>query len=479
MRLSARRSPRSRKPALFPREPLMMLALIRLLPLGVTLVLALLTAAAYWQSRRRYLLVWTVVWTVAVLYYLSQVIVAAADPGGTVRDAFERLGIVATSLGWARSIGLWVGARALVERPIPRGGAILVGVCSVLWIALATPVLGSPYAPLLARTSYACAFFAAAAVLLPHRPRRPVFVLAGGAFFLLGVQGVSATWLIMDATGSFVSSWLSNTLMLVAGLAVLGRLLDEEREAATARSRELAAANARLAELDRLKSEFVSMVSHELRTPLGLIKGYTGTLLAQDTALDAATREEFLQVIDEETDRLTELVTNLLDMSRIEAGTLHVDLQPTRIADLLRTYADRLQTRECGRTLRLEIPERLPLVLADTRRITQVLDNLLTNAVRYSPEDTPIALAACARDGELLVAVQDQGLGIAADKREQVFEKFFRVDPSDTRRFAGTGLGLAICRGIVQAHGGAIWVDSEEGQGSTFTFRLPIYREET
>jgi signal transduction histidine kinase len=455
----------------------MMQALISLLPLGVTLVLAVLTAAAYWQSRRRYLLVWTVVWTVAVLYYLAQVIVAASDPGGTVRDNFERLGIVATSLGWARSIGLWVGARALVGRPIPRGGAILVGVCSVLWVALATLVLGSPYAPLLARTSYACAFFAAAAVLLPHRPRTAVFVFAGGAFFFLGVQGVSATWLIMDATGSFVSSWLSNTLMLVAGLAVLGRLLDEEREAATTRSRELAAANARLAELDRLKSDFVSMVSHELRTPLGLIKGYTGTLLARDTELDADTREEFLQVIDEETDRLTELVTNLLDMSRIEAGTLRVERHPMQLARLLANCAERLRVREPTRALQADVPESLPPVLADERRIAQVVDNLLTNAVRYSPAGMPISLSARAENGRVEVCVVDRGMGIPADKQEQVFEKFFRVDASDTRRFAGTGLGLAICRGIVQAHGGSIWVHSEPGRGSTFAFTLPICQQ--
>jgi signal transduction histidine kinase len=118
------------------------------------------------------------------------------------------------------------------------------------------------------------------------------------------------------------------------------------------------------------------------------------------------------------------------------------------------------------------VPERLPLVLADERRIAQVVDNLLTNAVRYSPEEAPVALSARARDDRVEVAVRDEGLGIPADLRHQVFEKFFRVDASDTRRFAGTGLGLAICRGIVQAHGGAIWVDTEEGRGSTFAFTL-------
>jgi signal transduction histidine kinase len=454
-----------------------MVAFIRLLPLVIALVLVLLTAAAYWHARRKYLLVWTAVWGVAVAYYLAQVIVVNADPGATPRDTFERLGIVATSLGWARSIGLWLGARALVGRGISPRGALLVGICSVLWIAIATAVMGGPYGALLTRMGYACVFFAAATALLLHRPRTMVFVFAGAAFCLLGLQGFTATWLIRDSTGSTVAAWLSNTLMLTVGLAVLGRVLDEERELATARSRELAAANARLAELDRLKSDFVSMVSHELRTPLGLIKGYVGTLLRRDTPLDEATREEFLQVIDEETDRLTELVTNLLDMSRIEAGTLRIERQPTQLARVLADCADRLRAREPDRALYVDVPSALPPVLADERRIAQVVDNLLTNAARYSPEATPIVLGARPVDGGVEVRVVDQGIGIPADKHDQVFEKFFRADASDTRRFAGTGLGLTICRGIVQAHGGTIWVQSEPGRGSTFAFHIPNAQE--
>jgi signal transduction histidine kinase len=455
----------------------MMSVLIRLLPLGVALVLALLTAAAYWQWRRQYLLVWSVVWSVATAYYLAQVVMVASAPDMPIRDSFERLGIVATTLGWARSIGLWVGARALADRPISRRGAILVVACSVLWIAIATALMDTPSAPMVTRLGYACAFLAAAAALLLHRPQPLVLAFAGGALLLLGVQGTLATWLIMDATGNIVSSWLSNTLLLAVGLAVFGRLLDEERELATARSRELAAANARLAELDRLKSDFVSMVSHELRTPLGLIKGYVGTLLRRDAPLDDATREEFLQVIDEETDRLTELVTNLLDMSRIEAGTLSIDRQPIQLPRLLADCAERLRVREPGRALYLDVPSGLPSVLADERRIAQVVDNLLTNAARYSPEATPIVLGARAVNGGVEVRVVDQGIGIPADKQGQVFEKFFRADSSDTRRFAGTGLGLTICRGIVQAHGGDVWVQSEPGHGSTFAFHIPTSQE--
>ena len=453
----------------------MMLAFVRLLPFLVAVVLVLLTGAAYWQSRRRYLLVWLAVWCVATAYYLAQLIVVVADPDVTTRDTFERLGVVATSLGWLRSIGLWLGARALVGRGISRRGAVVVAVCSILWVALATAVMDSSYAPYLTRMGYACCFLAAATVLLLHRPRTTVFVFAGGALVLLGVQGLTASWLIMDSTGTTVAAWLSNTLMLTVGLGVLARVLEEERELATARSRELAAANARLAELDRLKSDFVSMVSHELRTPLGLIKGYVGTLLRPDAALDEATRAEFLQVIDEETDRLTELVTNLLDMSRIEAGTLRIEARPTRLQPLLAGSVERLRAREPNRVLHVHVPAELPPVLADERRIAQVVDNLLTNAARYSPEAMPILLGARAVNDHVEVRVVDQGVGIPLDKQDQVFEKFFRVDASDTRRFAGTGLGLAICRGIVQAHGGTIWVQSEPARGSTFAFTIPAW----
>jgi signal transduction histidine kinase len=455
----------------------MMLAFVRVLPVGVGLVLLLLTAASYWQMRRRYLLVWMVVWALATVYYFAQLLVVASSPEMTSRETFERLGVVATSLGWARAIGIWIGARALVGRGFSRRGAVAVVVLSVIWVVLATLVMEARSAALLTRTSYGLAYLAAAAVLLLHRPRTTTLLFTAGALLCLGLLGVTNTWLVMDATGNIVITWLANTLMLTVGLGVLARVLEEERELATARSQELAAANARLAELDRLKSDFVSMVSHELRTPLGLIKGYAGTLLRDDAPLDHETRKEFLQVIDEETDRLTELVTNLLDMSRIEAGTLRIERHPVEINHLLADCAERLRAREPTRALQLQMPQSLPAVLADERRVAQVVDNLLTNATRYSPEPTPIRLVARAVNGDVEVRVVDEGIGIPTDKLDQVFEKFFRVDTSDTRRFAGTGLGLAICRGIVQAHGGRIWVHSTPGQGSTFAFTIPVCQE--
>jgi signal transduction histidine kinase len=158
----------------------------------------------------------------------------------------------------------------------------------------------------------------------------------------MGIQGVVAAQMVLDLTGSMMSSWIHSALSLALGLGVLGRLLEEERE-------RLVAANTRLSELDRLKTDFVSMVSHELRTPLGLIKGYTGSLLQPDLVQDEDTRREFLTVIDEETDRLTELVSNLLDMSRIESGSLRVDPHPTELGRVLEASGARLRVREPDR----------------------------------------------------------------------------------------------------------------------------------
>jgi two-component system sensor histidine kinase KdpD len=293
----------------------------------------------------------------------------------------------------------------------------------------------------------------------------------------MSVQGFVSARLVLDLTGTLMSSWVHSALSLALGLGVLGRMLEDERELARARSLELAAANTRLAELDQLKTDFVSMVSHELRTPLGLIKGYVGTLLRPEVPLDAASRQEFYQVIDEETDRLTELVTNLLEMSRLEAGTLRVEPRRLDLGPLLAECSARLQVREPGRPLQVDLPPELPPVLADPRRIMQVVENLLTNAARYTPSETQIALRARTINGCVEVAVVDQGPGIPPDQREQVFEKFVRLNGSEDRASGGSGLGLAICRGIVQAHGGQIWVEGEQGRGSTFAFRLPVDRE--
>ena len=239
------------------------------------------------------------------------------------------------------------------------------------------------------------------------------------------------------------------------------------------RAAHLAEVNRRLAEVDRMKSQFVSMVSHELRTPLGLIKGYVGTLLRDDLQLDAASRREFLAVIEEESDNLAELVGNLLDASRLEAGTLALELHPTRLVPLVRKAVRDAGGRAPEYRFRLSVSGEPPLINADSRRLEQVLRNLLDNAVKYSPPGSEVAVAVEAAPGAVTLAVRDEGIGIPPEHQERIFDRFYRVDQSDNRRGGGSGLGLAIAKGIVEGHGGRIRVSSAPGAGSSFEISLP------
>jgi PAS domain S-box-containing protein len=237
-------------------------------------------------------------------------------------------------------------------------------------------------------------------------------------------------------------------------------------------------------ELDEMKSQLLSTVSHELRTPLASIKGFATTLLRQDVEWDEDTRREFLAIIDEESDRLSELISNLLDMSRIEAGTLRVEPEPTDLRLLVQeTMAEfRLMTRD--HQFQSHLPPSLPLVPADPRRIRQVLRNLVENAVKYSPGGGPVTVSVLFTDlqdpeangepYELHVSVADRGLGIEPQHLDHIFDRFYQVDSASTREVAGAGLGLSICRAIVKAHGGRIWAESQAGAGSTFHFTLPL-----
>ncbi|MBM2842390.1 MAG: Histidine kinase protein [Anaerolineales bacterium] len=246
----------------------------------------------------------------------------------------------------------------------------------------------------------------------------------------------------------------------------VGQLLENRRMA-----RRIASLEAQR-QLARMQDEFVSTVSHELRTPLGFIKGYTTTLLRQDAEWDTTTRIEFLRIIDEEADRLRELIDNLLDSSRLESGAIGMTREATRIAPLLRSVAERAQAAYPEMALRVEAPDGLPILEIDSTRIAQVLDNLLSNAAKYAP-GAPVELRA-RREGEaMLIEVEDRGPGIAAEHMSQMFQRFYRV-PETQRTVRGTGLGLYICRKIVESHGGQIGVDSQPGQGTRFHFTLPL-----
>ncbi|MDQ3811861.1 MAG: ATP-binding protein, partial [Chloroflexota bacterium] len=232
---------------------------------------------------------------------------------------------------------------------------------------------------------------------------------------------------------------------------------------------------AALRELDRMKTELLSTVSHELRTPLGSIKGYATTLLTHAPRLKRDEQREFLEIIDSEADRLTELIENLLDMSRLEAGVLRMEREPTRLGPIAREVVRNQQLASKPHSLRLEWSEDDPLVLADPRRIHQVIQNLVSNAVKYSPSGGSIVVTGRCERHDLVVSVQDQGLGMPPSELDRIFDRFHRVGGEVARRIGGTGLGLAICKGLVDAQGGRIWAESDgEGRGSVFKFALPV-----
>lgn len=229
----------------------------------------------------------------------------------------------------------------------------------------------------------------------------------------------------------------------------------------------------RLRRLETVRRDFISNLSHELRTPLASLKALTETL--QDGALDdppAARR--FIDQIQVETDALTQMVTELLELSRIESGRLTLDLQPAAPCDLLDSACKRmqLQAERAGLSLRVDCAADLPNVSIDSQRLEQVLVNLIHNAVKFTRPGGEVVLGAVSEEGGVRFVVRDTGIGIPADDVPRIFERFYRVDKSRTG--SGTGLGLSIARHIVEAHGGKIWAESIEGQGSAFYFTIPV-----
>ncbi|MHB0868751.1 MAG: ATP-binding protein [Chloroflexota bacterium] len=231
-------------------------------------------------------------------------------------------------------------------------------------------------------------------------------------------------------------------------------------------------------EAEQLKDEFVSLVSHELRTPLTSIKGAARTLLRHYATLDEGTRQELLRDVDEESDRLYRLVENLLDFSRAEAGVLRLTTEPVQVEKLAARVVAEVGARASGHRFTLAFPSFLPLAEADPLRLEQVLRNLLDNAVKYSPRGGEVLVSGAVSEGMLTVVVEDHGIGISAQDRKRVFDRFQRASDARVGQTGGVGLGLAICRRLVEAHGGRIWVESEQGRGSTFVFTLPLVEEE-
>lgn len=225
-------------------------------------------------------------------------------------------------------------------------------------------------------------------------------------------------------------------------------------------------------QLDNLQDGFIAMVSHELLTPLGFIKGYATTLLRQDTEWDAAVQREFLTIIDEEADRLHELIDNLMDSSRLQAGTLRMSFQPLKLDAFLRDIALRASSRDEKLNIDLQFKVNGLQVIADPARLAQIFDNLLNNASKYAP-GSPITIGLDLDNKMARMTVSDQGPGIAPENVVHLFKRFYRV-PGQNTSIRGTGLGLYICKKIIQAHQGEMDVESELGKGTTFNVYLPI-----
>ena len=230
--------------------------------------------------------------------------------------------------------------------------------------------------------------------------------------------------------------------------------------------------------LERLRAEFLGMVSHELRVPLTSIRGSATTLLDVAPDLDPAERQ-FLRIIVDQADHMGELINNLLDVARIETGSLPVNPEPTEITSLVDRAKTTFLSGGGRNNLNLDLAPSLPWVIADRPRIVQVLDNLLSNAAKYSPASSVIRVTAVPEDFHVAFTVADEGRGISAEQLPHLFRKFPCTDGEDGKRaMGGSGLGLAICKGIVEAHGGRIWAESDgPGQGTRFTFTIPIVED--
>lgn len=241
----------------------------------------------------------------------------------------------------------------------------------------------------------------------------------------------------------------------------------------------LKSANEKLEQINRMKNEFISMVSHELRTPLTTIKGFVSIVLNEETGPLNSQQRHFLETSDRAIDRLTLLVSDLLDISRIEAGQIKMQLRPIQLRELAQristSFAPQLKTQNL--TLTIQVPEGIPLVLADPDRILQVLDNLMSNAIKFTSQGG-ITISCQDKGDFVMVIVKDTGSGIAREEQDRIFDKFYQIKVGSGYPNKGTGLGLAIVKSIVESHRGKVWVESEPGQGAEFRFILPRARPE-
>ena len=271
--------------------------------------------------------------------------------------------------------------------------------------------------------------------------------------------GVELRMLLDDDRERWVSGTFSPIRDAQGTIAVLVNLRDIEEQK----------------EQERMHRDFVSMAAHELRNPLTAIKGFTRTLMVKADMLTEDRRKEYLSMVNEQSNRLARLVEDLMQVSRIDAGRVSIDPRALRLEDTLSELLDQFRTKWTGREIVVDLPRgEMPSVFADPHKVEEILINLIDNAVKYSASGSPVQVTIGAEAGEVRVSVRDRGDGIAPEEIPNLFQKFARISTPSTAEIPGTGLGLYIVKGFVQAHGGRVWVDSVLGEGSTFSFTLPV-----
>jgi signal transduction histidine kinase len=294
-------------------------------------------------------------------------------------------------------------------------------------------------------------------VTVPFRQALPTWRVA-----LYQPAGASPRQSVRRQVMLFTAAFGVLLVVIVAGLVVTYRLVRRETEMA------------------RLKSDFVANVSHDLKTPLSVIRMF-GETLEMDRVRDEAARREYYRVITRESERLSRLIDNVLDFSRIEGGRRRYERLPTAVEPLVRDVIEAFAyplTRQ-GFKVEVHVAPDLPEVPLDAEAIVQALANLVDNAIKYSAERKTLRVEAALADGELALSVADEGIGIAKDEHRRIFEKFYRVGHSETQGRRGSGVGLALVRHVAEAHGGRVIVESVPGEGSRFTIRIPVMKEKT
>jgi K+-sensing histidine kinase KdpD len=341
---------------------------------------------------------------------------------------------LATALGWIASYGLHLGAGALHAR-LANTNVLMLYLLGVLWVAT--------------RYSRGAAIFAS---------------LLGVAAFDFCFVPPALTFAVADEQYLVTFAVMLVTALTISTLTHRARVQSEAARVAWER-----------VEAEFMRNTLLSGVSHELRTPLAAITGAASTLIETGPRLPAASRAEMLDTIYSEAERMERLISNLLEMTRLESGELTIKRDWVPLQEVIGSALNRLDRALAGREVKIDLPDGLPLVSVDAIGLEQVMVNLIDNALQYTPAESRIEVMVRASNGQVSVEVADCGPGLPAGAEHRIFEKFFRSHTARTARGRGIGLGLTICRAIVQAHGGTIEARNrfDNGGGAVFRFTLP------